>query len=53
MLGSEEDEDVAQEVGNLSRFSILNQTGIAALAQANAQQQAVLIHLVRRPVPPP
>jgi len=34
--------DVAQEVGNLSRFSILNQTGIAALAQANAQQQAVL-----------
>jgi flagellin len=34
--------DIAQEVGNLSRFSILNQTGIAALAQANSQQQAVL-----------
>jgi len=34
--------DIAMEVGNLSRFSILNQTGIAALAQANSQQQAVL-----------
>lgn len=34
--------DIAQEVGNLSRFSILNQTGISALAQANQQQQQVL-----------
>lgn len=34
--------DIATEVANLSRFSILNQTGIAALAQANSQQQAVL-----------
>lgn len=34
--------DIAQEIGNLSRFSVLNQTGIAALAQANSQQQAVL-----------
>jgi flagellin len=34
--------DIAMEVGNLSRFSILNQTGIAALAQANSQQQNVL-----------
>lgn len=34
--------DIAQEVGNLSRYSILNQTGIASLAQANAQQQNIL-----------
>lgn len=34
--------DIAQEVGNLSRFSILNQTGIAALAQANSSQQNIL-----------
>lgn len=34
--------DIAEEVGNLSRFSILNQTGIAALAQANSSQQNVL-----------
>ena len=34
--------DIAEEVGNLSRFSILNQTGIAELAQANSSQQNVL-----------
>lgn len=34
--------DIAAEVGNLSRFSILNQTGIAALAQANSSQQNIL-----------
>ena len=27
--------DIAQEVANLTKFSILNQTGISALAQAN------------------
>jgi len=34
--------DIAQEVGNLSKYEILNQTGISALAQANASQQQVL-----------
>jgi len=34
--------DISQVVGNLSRFSILDQTGIAALAQANSTQQNVL-----------
>ncbi|MBI1749435.1 MAG: flagellin [Acidobacteria bacterium] len=34
--------DIAQEVANLTRFSILNQTGVSALAQANSQQQSVL-----------
>ena len=34
--------NIAQVVGNLSRFNILNQTGISALAQANSSQQAVL-----------
>ncbi|HUK54722.1 MAG TPA: flagellin [Candidatus Binatia bacterium] len=34
--------DIGVEVGNLSRYSILEQTGISALAQANTQQQAVL-----------
>ena len=34
--------DVPSEIANLSRFSILNQTGISALAQANSQQQSVL-----------
>ncbi|MBI1749434.1 MAG: flagellin [Acidobacteria bacterium] len=34
--------DIAQEVANLTRFSILNQTGISALAQANSHQQSVL-----------
>ena len=34
--------NIATEVSNLSKFSILNQTGIAALAQANSQQQNIL-----------
>ncbi len=34
--------DIAQEVANLTKYSILNQTGISALAQANQQQQTVL-----------
>ena len=34
--------DISQVVGNLSRYSILDQTGIAALAQANNAQQNVL-----------
>ena len=34
--------DIAQEVANMTKFSILNQTGISSLAQANAMQQHVL-----------
>ncbi len=34
--------DIPQVVGNLNQQSILDQTGIAALAQANAVQQGVL-----------
>jgi flagellin len=34
--------DIATEVGNLSKFQILNQTGISALAQANQSQQGIL-----------
>jgi len=34
--------DIGVEVSNLSEYSILQQTGIAALAQANTQQQNVL-----------
>ncbi|HTR67116.1 MAG TPA: flagellin [Terriglobales bacterium] len=34
--------DIATEVANLTKFSILNQTGISALAQANTTQQQVL-----------
>jgi len=34
--------DIPTVVGNLSKFSILEQTGISALAQANSQQQQVL-----------
>ncbi|MBZ5503154.1 MAG: flagellin [Acidobacteriia bacterium] len=34
--------DIPTVVGNLSKFSILSQTGIAALAQANSAQQQVL-----------
>lgn len=34
--------DIAQEVANLTKYSILNQTGISALAQANTTQQQVL-----------
>jgi len=34
--------DIAQEVANMTKYSILNQTGISALAQANQMQQSVL-----------
>ena len=34
--------DISQEVANLTKFQILNQTGISALAQANQTQQSVL-----------
>jgi flagellin len=34
--------DISQVVGNLSRYSILAQTGISSLAQANSSQQNVL-----------
>jgi len=34
--------DIGQETANLSKYSILQQTGIAALSQANQMQQAVL-----------
>ncbi len=36
------DANIAQESSNLARYNILNQTGIAALAQANASSSAVL-----------
>jgi flagellin len=36
------DANVAQEVANLTKFQILAQTGIAALAQANSSSQSVL-----------
>jgi flagellin len=36
------DADVGQVVANLSKYQVLEQTGIAALAQANSQEQAVL-----------
>ena len=34
--------DIPTEVANLTKYSILNQTGISALAQANQMQQTVL-----------
>lgn len=34
--------DIPAEVANLSRYTILNQSGISALAQANSTQQSVL-----------
>jgi flagellin len=34
--------DYAQATSNMSKYEILSQTGIAALAQANSQQQEVL-----------
>jgi flagellin len=36
------DANVAEEAANLTRFSILNQSGIAALTQANQSQSSVL-----------
>lgn len=37
-----QDADVGKVVASLSKFQVLEQTGIAALAQANTQEQAVL-----------
>jgi len=34
--------DIPSVVANLSRFTILNQSGISALAQANSAQQSIL-----------
>jgi flagellin len=34
--------DIAQEVANMTKYSILSQTGISSLAQANQMQQSVL-----------
>jgi len=34
--------DIASDVSNMSKYNILEQTGMAALAQANSSQQAVL-----------
>ncbi len=36
------DANVAEESANMTRFNILSQTGIAALAQANQASAAVL-----------
>ncbi len=36
------DADVASEIVSLTKFQVLNQTGLSALAQANAQSQSVL-----------
>ena len=36
------DANIAEESANLTRYSILTQSGIAALAQANQQSGAVL-----------
>ncbi len=36
------DANIAEESANMSRYSVLNQSGIAALAQANQQSSAVL-----------
>jgi flagellin len=36
------DADVAEEVVNLTKFQVLSQTGVSALAQANQSTQAVL-----------
>jgi len=36
------DANVAEESANMTRYSILSQSGIAALAQANSSTQSVL-----------
>jgi flagellin len=36
------DANIAQEVGNLTKYQILAQSGIASLAQANSSSQLVL-----------
>ena len=34
--------DISQEVANMSKYTILQQTGVAALQQSNQMNQAVL-----------
>ena len=34
--------DISQEVANMSKFNILQQTGVAALQQSNQMNQGVL-----------
>jgi flagellin len=41
-LSGIQDANIGQVVANMSKFQVLEQTGIAALAQANQQEQAVL-----------
>jgi flagellin len=41
-LSGIQDANMGQVVANLSKYQVLEQTGIAALAQANTQEQAVL-----------
>jgi flagellin len=36
------DANIAEEIANLTKYQILNQTGIASLTQANASAQSVL-----------
>jgi flagellin len=36
------DADIAQEAANLTKYNVLQQTGLAALAQANNSNAAVL-----------
>jgi flagellin len=36
------DANIAEEVVNLTKYQVLNQTGLSALAQANSSQQSVL-----------
>jgi flagellin len=37
-----QDANIGQVVANLSKYQVLEQTGIASLAQANTQEQAIL-----------
>jgi len=41
-LSGIQDANIGQVVANMSKYQVLEQTGIAALAQANQQEQAVL-----------
>ena len=40
--GQIRDANIAEEVVNLTKYQVLSQTGLAALAQANASSQSVL-----------
>jgi flagellin len=41
-LSGIQDADIGKVVANMSKFQVLEQTGISALAQSNSQAQAVL-----------